>query len=183
MNTYIALLRGINVSGRNKIKMADLKLAFEKNGFKDVTTYIQSGNVIFNSSIAHIDVLEDDIHDIIKKNFNLDVETIVITPGDLKSAIEESPYKPGGDIDENRVYMAFLKRQPREDCIQNLADVSLLEEYYTIKARLLFAYLPNGFGRAKLNTNLIENKLKVTATARNWKTVNKLLIMSDTMSK
>lgn len=179
MKTYIALLRGVNVTGHNKLKMADLKLAFEKNGFKDVLTYIQSGNVIFRSIIQPIAELENEIHAMIQKNFDLDVEAIVLTPDDIQYAIESSPYQPGVEIDEQRVYVAFLKCEPRQDCKQKLAEVPLKEEYFTIKERLLFAHIPNGFGKAKLNTSLIEKKLKVAATTRNWKTVNKLLSLTQ----
>ncbi|MFB6317942.1 DUF1697 domain-containing protein [Saccharicrinis sp. FJH54] len=178
MKTYIALLRGVNVTGHNKIKMADLKVAFEKNGFKDVTTYIQSGNVIFKSSDKPVNELENEIYELLQKTFSLDVETMVLTPEDLKNAVEESPYKPGAEIDENRIYFMFLKSKPQQDAIQKLSEVPLKDEFYVLKDRLLSAHLPNGFGKAKLTTNFIESKLKVAATARNWKTVDKLLLLA-----
>lgn len=178
MTQYIALLRSINVSGHNTLKMAELRSVMTQHGYKDVSTYIQSGNIVFSAENQTTGVLEDAITELIKSNFILDVPCIVFTPEYLKMVLEKSPYKPGENIDEKRLLLAFLKSEPLEEHIAVLKQYPFKEEYFEVKQKVLYAHLPNGFGKAKLTTKLMENKLKVAVTTRNWKTANKLLEMA-----
>lgn len=174
---YIALLRGINVSGQKKIKMADLRAYLEDAGLQDVQTYIQSGNIIFQSE--HVDKAElaQRISDKIKEVYGFDVPVLVLTADYLQSVIEQNTYfKAGKDI--SKLYVTFLAEKPSQEKIDTLEAVDCSPEEFTLHDTHLDFYFPNGYGRSKLNNNFFERKLKVSATTRNWKTVNKLLDMA-----
>jgi len=173
MSTYIALLRGINVSGQKLIKMTDLKKLFEVQGFQDVQTYIQSGNVIFSSKEKSTSKLENIISTAIQKEFGFDVGVLVITPDNINYVLNNNPFiKKKKEID--KLYVTFLSEQPSEESIKKLKVTDYSPEEYIIDGKLVYLHVPNCYGKTKLNNNLFENKLKVEATTRNWKTINKL---------
>jgi len=170
MKKFIALLRGINVSGQKKIKMSELKSLFEEMGFQDVETYIQSGNVVFSSKKKSCEKLEAKISSGIKSRFNFDVHIIVINPGDIEYILKNNPFlKKKKDIE--KLYVTFLSKIPSDEYIVKLYLIDYLPEEYVIDGRYSYIFVPNGYGRAKLNNNFFENKLKVFGTTRNWKTV------------
>ena len=174
---YIALLRGINVSGQKKIKMADLRTYLGDAGLQDVQTYIQSGNIVFKSENADKAELAQKISDEIKEAYGFDVPVLVLTADYLQSAIEQNTYfKAGKDI--SKLYVTFLAEKPSEEKIATLEAVDYSPEEFILHETHLDFYFPNGYGRSKLNNNFFERKLKVSATTRNWKTINKLLDMA-----
>jgi uncharacterized protein (DUF1697 family) len=173
MKKFIALLRGINVSGQKKIKMSDLKLLFEEMGFKDVQTYIQSGNVIFSSKEISVDKLELKISSAIKRKFGFDVQVIILSQEEIEYTLKNNPFIKRKKEDD-RLYVTFLSNAPSKENIQRLNSTDYSPEEYIIDGKLVYLYLPNGAGKAKINNNLFENKLKVDGTTRNWKTVNAL---------
>jgi uncharacterized protein (DUF1697 family) len=178
MSTYIALLRGINVSGQKLIKMTDLKELFEAQGFQNVQTYIQSGNVIFSSKEKSSDKIKNIISNSIKQKFGFDVGLLVITPDKIEYVLKNNPYiKKKKDID--RLYVTFLSDLPSSENIKKLNLIDYSPEEYIMDDKLVYLHVPNGYGKAKLNNNLFENKLKVEATTRNWKTINKLWELSN----
>jgi uncharacterized protein (DUF1697 family) len=178
MLTYIALLRGINVSGQKLIKMTDLKELFEAQGFQNVQTYIQSGNVIFSSKEKYSDKIKNIISNSIKQKFGFDVGVLVITPDMIEYVLKNNPYiKKKKDID--RLYVTFLSDLPSSENIKKLNLIDYSPEEYIMDDKLVYLHVPNGYGKAKLNNNLFENKLKVEATTRNWKTINKLWELSN----
>ncbi len=181
MNTYIALLRGINVSGQKKIKMADLKIALEQLGFTEVTTYIQSGNIVFKYVKTHHDELSKRIHDKIDAHFGFDVPVLVITPQTLNSIYKKNPFLDRitkGEIAENKMFFTLLKNAPDTIAAQELSDTSYGEEEFLITENVVYFYAANGYGKTKLNNNFFEKKLKSSATTRNLKTVVKLMELS-----
>lgn len=178
MEKYIALLRGINVSGQKKIKMADLKTALEDLNFKNVTTYIQSGNIVFGYPESDLKVLEKLIHDQIEQVFGFDVSTLVITIQDLINVTDKNPFHQREDVVVEKSYITFLDQIPSEERIPKLYEVDYAPEEFILEGRYIFFYSPVGYGKAKMNNNWFEQKLKVKATTRNWNTVNKLLAMS-----
>ena len=178
MQNYICLLRGINVSGQKKIKMVELKSAFETLGFTDVTTYIQSGNVIFKSAEVSTEKLEQTIQNLLQDHFGFDIETIVLTHNELSEAVKNNPYAQDQERDEKKLYIAYLKDLPEQAQLDHLASYDYFPEVYHIKDKVLYFYAANGAGKAKMNTNFFEAKLKVKATMRNWRTSNKLLELS-----
>lgn len=174
MKKFIALLRGINVSGQKQIKMSELKTLFEKSGFQNVETYIQSGNVIFSSKETSTEKLSLKISSAIKKQFGFDVQVIVVTPQEIEDALKKNPFiKKKKDTD--KLYIIFLSETPSKASINELNTTNYLPEEFVIDGRCVYLFVPNGYGKAKLNNNFFENKLKVFGTTRNLKTLNALL--------
>ena len=176
-NTYIALLRGINVSGQKKIKMADLRLVLEESGLKNVKTYIQSGNIVFDSEHMDGTKLEEKIKSIILEHFGFEVPTLVIQKDDIEQILKVNPFHK--EAEENKLYYVLLKSRPEEEYKKQLNQLSFENEDFNVTDSCVYLFCKNGYGRAKLNNNLIEKKLKVEATTRNHKTMLKLLEMTS----
>ncbi|MGI8893008.1 MAG: DUF1697 domain-containing protein [Bacteroidia bacterium] len=171
---YIAMLRGINVSGQKMIKMTDLKKLFEYLGFENVVTYIQSGNVVFDYKKISDDKLKSSIKKEIKNKYDFDVSVIIRTPTELKSLLEKNPFTEFPDA-ENKVYFIFLEKEAEKERIDKLLATDHEPEKFVISGKEIFFLCPNGYGKAKLNNNVFERKLKVVATTRNLKTVRELV--------
>jgi len=173
MKRFIALLRGINVSGQKKIKMSELKTLFENLGFQSVETYIQSGNVIFSAKAKSVTSLPSIIMYGIKNKFQFDVQVIILTPQEIDLALRNNPFiKKKKEIE--RLYTMFLSTKPSIEYVKKLNETDFSPEEYFINGKYIYLFFPNGAGKAKLNNNYIENKLKVTGTTRNWKTLTAL---------
>ncbi|MAZ27600.1 MAG: hypothetical protein CL868_11055 [Cytophagaceae bacterium] len=173
MITYIALLRGINVSGQKKIKMAELRKSLEQAGLQDVMTYIQSGNVVFKYALGR-DGATSLLRRVIQDDFGFDVPVLIVTADFLKDVVAQKPYNNTG-----KEYFVFLHDEPSGESLDALNAVDVSPEEYKIVKGCVYLNLPNGMGRAKLNNNLIEGKLKVTATTRNLNTLNVLISMAE----
>ena len=173
MNIHISILRGINVSGQKKIKMADLKALYEQLGFKNVQTYIQSGNVVFERDETNPKKLEQLIFDGIKKQYGFEVPNLILSPTEVEDALNKNPFK---DID--KMYFTFLADIPTKENIEKLYTYNFEEEYYELIGKVVYFHCPNGAGRAKMSNNFFESKLKVMATSRNLNTTKKLLEMA-----
>lgn len=180
MLTYIALLRGINVSGQKKIKMADLKLHLEELNFENITTYIQSGNIIFTTNSKNIIKLEKLISDKIKEKYGFDVDVIIKTLTEFEYTLNNNPFIKQKK-DPTKIYLTFLHSLPTETNIDQLKLVDYSSEEYIMDGKNIFFYAANGYGTAKMNNNFFEKKLKVIATTRNWKTINKLFELSQSI--
>ncbi|MCB0472346.1 MAG: DUF1697 domain-containing protein [Flavobacteriaceae bacterium] len=175
MNTFICLLRGINVSGQKMIKMADLKVSFENCGFTDVITYIQSGNIVFRSSAKNSKDLEKVIGKMLQDDYGFEVTVIVLTPDEMKVAATNNPFEKDGEKDPEKCYVVFLQEAPKPENIEVLTKYDYAPEAFVIQNRIIYFYAANGMGNAKMNNNSFENKLKVKASSRNWNTVCKIL--------
>jgi uncharacterized protein (DUF1697 family) len=174
MKKFIALLRGINVSGQKQIKMSELKTLFEKSGFKNVETYIQSGNVIFSTKETSAKKLSSKISAAIKKQFGFEVRVIVVTPEEIEDSLKKNPFiKKKKDTD--KLYTIFLSEIPSKASINNFNKDDYLPEEFVIDGKCIYLFVPNGYGKAKINNNFFENKLKVFGTTRNLKTINALI--------
>jgi len=179
MKTYIALLRGINVSGQKKIKMAELKTHLEELNYKNVRTYIQSGNVIFEHEAGKPQHLEKEIEKIIVEKYGFEVPTIVKSPSELEYVLKHNPFlnDPGKDI--KRMYVTFLSAVPSAAYIGQLDNINHSPEEFILEGQHIWFYSPDSYSNAKMNNNFFEGKLKVHATTRNWRTVNKLLEIAN----
>lgn len=175
MKTYIALLRGINVSGQKKIKMAELREILEKEGLKSVQTYIQSGNIAFDSESDSKENLENVIYNIILKHFGFEVPTLVLGKEAIEEILKTNRFEDDG---ENRLYFVLLKNPPEDELIKTFNELQFENEDFHITDKCVYLFCKKGYGNAKLNNNLIERKLKVEATTRNLKTMKKLLEMA-----
>ena len=171
MTTYISILRGINVSGKNIIKMDALREMYEKLFFGSITTYIQSGNIVFRSVETKPEKLEKDISNQIKKDFGFDVPVIVLTVDNLQRIIDDNPFSQ----DQNFSHITFLASKPEKYDIKTIEEKKSGREEVHIADDAVYLYCPDGYGSTKLNNTFLERKLKVGATTRNLKTVNKLL--------
>lgn len=175
MQTYISILRGINVSGQKKILMSDLKGLYESLKFKNVITYIQSGNVIFSANDKSSDTeLSKKIEKAIIKKYDFSVPVIIRSIEEIERVLNNNPFLKQQNIDTERLYVTFLSAIPENDHLLKLKDIDFSPDKFIIKEKEIFLFVPNGYGETKINNNFFENKLKVTATTRNWKTVNKL---------
>mgnify|MGYP000336105947 CR=1 FL=1 len=176
MQTFIVLLRGINVSGKNKLLMADLRDVLNDLGFKKVQTYIQSGNVILESKEIKTIVCKK-IKEVILNKFGYDVPVIARTVSEWKKVIEGYPF-----LTENEKIVAFTFLDKTTE-IKRVEIKNIGDDKYKIDRDVVYFYCPNGFGKSKITNNLFEKKLKVAATTRNLRTVLKLLELSDNKKK
>lgn len=179
MQTYIGLLRGINVSGQKKIKMVELKASFEALGFTDVVTYIQSGNIVFKSSETNSKKLEKTIHEMLLNDYGFDVTVIVLTPKEIAYAVENNPFEKDPTKDPKKFYVVFLQAKPQQENIEKLATYNYSPEEYILDDKLIYFYAANGAHKAKMSNNFFESKLKVRASSRNWRTLHKLVELSS----
>jgi uncharacterized protein (DUF1697 family) len=171
---YIAILRGINVSGSKKLPMAELRTLLAKLDFQKVQTYIQSGNVVFASDEKNQEKLGEQISEAIKKQYDYDVPVLVKTIAEWKTAMANNPFT---DKDISKQGITFLATIPT---VTDFEIDSKDDEFKIINSEV-YLYCPNGFGRSKLTNNLFERKLKTQATTRNWKTIHKLLEMAEVL--
>lgn len=183
MKTYVSILRGINVSGHNMIKMDGLKKLYTGSGFADVQTYIQSGNVIFRSKALECSRLENKIAEKIHEEFGYKVPVMVLELEEMKKIANDNPYARDKSKDPSFFHISFLSTVPGKEVVGKIDRTLYLPDEFCWKGRAIYLYIPGGYGRTKLNNGLFEGKLKLTATTRNWKTVNELIRMAEEISK
>ena len=176
---YISLLRGINVSGQKKMKMSDLKSLYEELGFQDVLTYIQSGNVIFNTEIKSKSDLSELIENAIDNKYKFHVPVEIRTNSEISKILKNCPF---GSVDieheGTKVLVTFLSAKPLEDKLEKVLEYVTETEELVLKGKEVYLYCPNGYGKSKLSNTFLEKKLGVGATTRNWKSVNQLYELS-----
>ena len=171
---YISMLRGINVSGQKKIRMAELKELYQSLQYYNVQTYLQSGNVIFSSKIKEHSKLKKVIESEIEKTFGFYVNIFLREIKDFKRIIETNPFLIARNENPSHLYVTFLGTDFHKLNPENLENKKYNADEFIAGKKEIFVFCPNGYGRTKLNNNFFEKKLKVNATTRNWKTVNAL---------
>lgn len=176
MNRYIALLRGINVGGHKKVPMAELRKLLSQLGLGDVQTYIQSGNVIFQSDSNDLKTIEMTIHKAILDYFGFEVPVMVRTVQDLKTIFDACPFS---EEKKSNSYFAILNEIPDKVLVKEASKKSYPNEEYVIHNDCIYFFSANGYGNAKFNLNFFERQLNIKATARNYKTMVKLLSLSQ----
>lgn len=176
MKTYFVLLRGINVSGKNIIKMAALKDALLAAQFKNVTTYIQSGNIILSSDLTKKEVSAK-IQQLINDEFQLQIAVFCLNVLDMETALQNNPF--ANETEGNKIFFTFLSDTPQPELINALESIDFGDDLFKIINNVLYFYLPSGMSTSKLNNNFFEKKLKVTSTGRNLNTINKLLQLAE----
>ena len=175
MQTYIVLLKGINVGGHKKVPMADLRGLLTKSGFQNVQTYIQSGNVILQSSEINALKIETKIEKSIMDHFGFEVSVLVKTRQDLKRIFDNSPF---ADEKKKASYFMMLHDSPGTDLVKETSKKIYEGEEYHIINDCIYYFSSKGFGQSKFNVNFFERKFKTFATARNYNTMVKLLSLS-----
>jgi uncharacterized protein (DUF1697 family) len=172
MVAYVAMLRGINVSGRNKIKMSDLQALVAGLGHTEVTTYIQSGNVAFNSAEKRAATVSAAIEQRLARELGFDVPVVLRTKAELTRIIAGNPFGAG---DLAKVHVTFLAKKPEAALVRALRNHTSPPDEFRIAGREVYLHCPSGSGITKLNNTFWERKLNVAATTWNWNTIKKLL--------
>jgi uncharacterized protein (DUF1697 family) len=179
MNVFISLLRGINVSGKKLIKMDALTSLFEGLGYDNVSTYVQSGNVVFCTTQHNIKKIESKIYDKINEIFQFDVPNIILVPDELQQIINDNPFLKNDDVNTEYLYFTFLSSDPKELNVEALSKLKSEDEDFVITNRAIYLYLPNGYSRTKLTNTAIEKALNIITTTRNYNTTTALLKMAN----
>lgn len=182
MESYIAILRGINVAGKNKIQMADLKEKLAALHYTNLRTYIQSGNILFSYQETAQEDLRKQIEAEIFKHYQIQVPVIVLKVQELTEAVSNNPFLNQRKEDESKLHITFLSEKPKEENVEKLLAISNLPDELIVRDKLIYLFCPDGYGRTKFTNTFLEQKLKVTATTRNWKTSNKLIEITNTPS-
>ena len=171
---YVALLRGINVGGKNKLPMKDLAELFREAGCEDVRTYIQSGNVLFRPGTAPVDAIPSLISASIQDRFGYRVPVVTRTAGELRAVVEANPFAEAG-AEADKLLVLFLADSPDPDHVEALDPNRSPGDEFKVVGREVFLHCPNGFARSKLTNSYFDSALSTTSTGRNWRTVSKLL--------
>ncbi len=178
MAVYVALLRGINVSGQKKIRMADLRSLFESLGLARITTYVQSGNVVFTAGEPPPDDLPSLIEGEITRVYGFDVTVLVRNRADFLRLSQENPFLAASrseSIDPTKLHVTFLAEAPSAAAAPALAAAKTRgNDRFVLAGREIYLHCPDGYGRTKFSNQFFERKLAVPATTRNWKTVTAL---------
>jgi uncharacterized protein (DUF1697 family) len=176
--THVALLRGINVGGRNRVAMPELRALMTELGYTDVATYIQSGNAVFTSSETDTTKLADELEQAIAGQLGVGCGVVVITRDELQQVIEDNPFPDVGD--PKTLHAVFRRAELTEDerakvaGARDRAQAKGCQDEAVIVGRTMFLHTPDGLGRSELAAQLSRTAASKTGTARNWATVHKL---------
>jgi uncharacterized protein (DUF1697 family) len=177
MTTYAAMLRGINVSGRNRLAMEDLRALVTAVGGTDVRTYIQSGNAVFvsrRSASAVVGSLESGLESALGSK----VPVLVRTKEELEAIIETNPFLHRGE-DPKVLHVTFMGAVPRPEAVASVPMKTADTDELQVSGREVYLFCPNGYGNTKLTNSFFEKRLGSSATTRNWKTVTKLVELAS----
>lgn len=175
---YIALLRGINVGGHNKIPMAELRSLCAQNGLDNTESYIQSGNLVFTSSLTSLEV-ENVLEQAINQHFGFSIPVIVRAAKDWSSIIVRNPFPEASEKEPNMVMLGLSKSIPSTDTRLNLLDYAKFNECVELLDNHLWIHFPEGSGRSKITPAVLDRIAASMVTMRNWRTVQKINAMLD----
>jgi len=175
---HVALLRGINVGGRNKLPMKELASIFEGAGCSEVRTYIQSGNVLFRAPVSHVKGLRDVITEAIARHLGHPIPIVMRSATELRAVVEHNPFlRP--DADTKTLHVAFLAKKPGKAAIDGLDPDRSPPDDFVVSGREIYLRCPNGVARTRLTNDYFDSRLTTTSTVRNWRTVLKLVELID----
>jgi uncharacterized protein (DUF1697 family) len=174
MARYVAFLRGINLGGRRRVGMADLRDVLEKSGYEDVGTLLQSGNVVLTGG-AKPRALERELSRELERAFGFRIGVVARSRDELADVIASDPF--GSEADDPRRYqVSFLSAKPPRKAVKELEDAAAPPERVAVRGREVYAWHPGGVGRSELAKRITADRLGVDeVTARNWRTITKLL--------
>lgn len=177
---YVSILRGINVSAQKIIKMAELKFLYEEHGFQNVVTYIQSGNVIFDANDKDKSKLKKNIENFIEDKYKFHVPVEIRSHREISNVIKHCPFDSVNLAESGtKILVTFLASKPPRAKMDDLLKHVIEPEKLVIKDTEIYLFCPNGYGKSKLSNTFIEQKLGISATTRNWKSVHKLEELSS----
>jgi uncharacterized protein (DUF1697 family) len=177
MARYVALLRGVNIGPRNRVAMPALREALEEAGFEDVKTYVQSGNVVL-SSRAKAETVRQKVERVIAERFGLEIAVVVRTRAELAAVVKRNPLSKVA-TEPKRYQVSFLSGKLSAKVVRDLEETAAADERVVVSGREVYAWHPQTVARSKLWAKLAGKNLGVTATARNWATVEALLELAD----
>lgn len=178
MKVYIALFRGINVGGAGTLPMKELKrILEEKLELRNVRTYIQSGNAVFEGPKTEAGTLAKKIADAVAEERGFRPEVMVLEPEELRGAMEANPF-PEGEPDSKSLHLTFLASAPKKPDMESLEGLKKENERYALIGNVFYLHAPDGIGRSKLAAR-IEKAMGVPGTARNWRSVCKIAEMAE----
>ena len=166
------MLRGINLGGRRRVAMDDLRTLVRGLGADDVRTYVQSGNVVFRSRKASSTLVRE-VEESIRRSLGPDVAVVLRTKEELAEVVGGNPFL-GSGIDAAKLHVTFLAEVPDADRVSELGEQRVGSDEFRAVGREIYLHCPNGYGRTKLSNARLERQLAVAATTRNWKTVTAL---------
>jgi uncharacterized protein (DUF1697 family) len=170
---WLALLRGVNVGGK-VAKMEAVRAAFEGLGFKNVRSYVQSGNVLFEASSGTELTLAKKIAARLEKDIGFAIAVLVLSGADLARVIAQNPFAKEKGVDQTKLHVTFLHGPPPAAGLEKMAAIDSGRDRFVARGATVYLHCPDGYGRSKLVNNAFERALKVGATTRNWKTVTTL---------
>ena len=174
MTAYVALLRAVNVGGRNSLSMPKLREVLAGKGLDDVSTVLQSGNVLFTSSKSEASVTKL-VRETIADEFGLEGAVVVRSAAELTAVAKQNPFvKRGEERDPKSLHVAFLEKAPAKAAVRKVDPDRSPPDAFDVRGREVYLSYPNGSGRTKLTLSYLERVLGVQGTARNWRTVQRL---------
>jgi uncharacterized protein (DUF1697 family) len=176
MNTFVALFRGINVGGHNKLPMGELKKVLDALGLRKIETYIQSGNVVFESEEADVPALSGRICEAVSRSHGFAPKVLLLRADEIEGVIASNPY-PEAESEPKSLHVFFLEEDMHNPDLEKLDEVKKESERYALLGRAFYLHAPEGIGRSKL-AERVEKALGVAVTARNWRSVTKIMAMA-----
>jgi uncharacterized protein (DUF1697 family) len=179
MAAIISMLRGVNVGGHNKIKMEALRALYESLKLQKAQTYVQSGNVIFETDERDMARLAKRIEDGMEQKFGFRPDVILRTAAEMRDVVARNPFAKRRGIEPGKLLVSFLATHPEKEAREKVRQMKCDPEELLIEGREIYIYFPNGAGRSKLNWAGLGKVLKTPATGRNWNSVRKMLEMAE----
>lgn len=170
--TFVALLRGVNLGSRNKVAMSDLRKLVEELGYDDVETYLQSGNVLFAAGGSAASVGRR-IETALARDLGVEVQVVLRTKTELRRAVAQNPFAEQ-QRDPKKLLVTFLAETPSRAAVRALDPKAHAPDEFHVSGREVYLHCPNGYGRTKISNAYFERELGVVGTNRNWRTVTAL---------
>lgn len=177
MDNYVALFRGINVGGRNKLPMDELVQVLKRLGLRKIKTYIQSGNVVFESDNVKESVLSEKLSKAIEASHGFAPQVIILSIEEFNNAIAANPFQEA-ESNPKSLHLFFLKSEPQDPDWETLEKKKRDSEGYSLINKVFYLHAPDGIGRSKLAQG-VEKALGVAATARNWRSVCQIMALAN----
>jgi uncharacterized protein (DUF1697 family) len=171
---WVVFLRAVNVGGRNLIPMAKLKQCLENEGYTSVITYLQSGNILLHTDNMDETGIEKQISELIFSKFSVSVDVFARRTDSVKQWLEENPFRDQEQFQGDKVGIALLSHLPEEENLAKLYSITSIPDKFLVKGSMVYLYCPEGFGKTRFTSAMIESKLKVRTTVRNRKTIEAL---------
>lgn len=179
MPVIIAMLRGVNVGGHNKIKMEDLRGLCQSLQLRDACTYVQSGNLIFTTGERDLALLVKRLQRAIERKFGFRPDIVLRTATEMREVVARNPFAKRRGVEPNRLLVTFLTGEPAAEAREKAARLETAPEELHMDRREVYIYYPNGMARPKVSWATIERILKTSGTGRNWNSVTKMLEIAE----